>query len=196
MSFVFVCWQIQIQTSWVGRSTSIPLHCTYSLWSSLCLGFWWSCAYLQSNCFKSLTAFDKKQSNRVDKKQSKAQRRYFIVVVSHNLPFTLTFNIFSLWMIPPNVFIQCIIHTLLSKWNGQQWQFCDSGPWLCLCLYVLYIYIHVDIYVCKYIYVYSHCHPSGLVSDNHSWKKCFCLREPVFWGRIFLIWRRNFPNME
>ena len=30
----------------------------------------------------------------------------------------------------------------------------------------------------------------------HSWKKCFCLREPVFWGRIFLIWRRNFPNME
>ena len=22
---------------------------------------------------------------------------------------------------------------------------------------------------------------------DHSWKKCFCLREPVFWGRIFLI---------
>ena len=31
---------------------------------------------------------------------------------------------------------------------------------------------------------------------SHSWKKCFCLREPVFWGRIFLILRRNFPNME
>ena len=31
---------------------------------------------------------------------------------------------------------------------------------------------------------------------KHSWKKCFCLREPVFWGRIFLILRRNFPNME
>ena len=33
-------------------------------------------------------------------------------------------------------------------------------------------------------------------TDKHSCKKCFCLREPVFWGRIFLIWRRNFPNME
>ena len=33
-------------------------------------------------------------------------------------------------------------------------------------------------------------------SNNHSCKKCFCLREPVFWGRIFLILRRNFPNME
>ena len=31
---------------------------------------------------------------------------------------------------------------------------------------------------------------------RHSCKKCFCLREPVFWGRIFLILRRNFPNME
>ena len=28
--------------------------------------------------------------------------------------------------------------------------------------------------------------------DMHSCKKCFCLREPVFWGRIFLISRRNF----
>ena len=27
-------------------------------------------------------------------------------------------------------------------------------------------------------------------------KKCFCLREPVFWGGIFLILRKNFPNME
>ena len=41
---------------------------------------------------------------------------------------------------------------------------------------------------------------SGL-TPQHSWKKCFCLREPVFWGgnfliwtRIFLILRRNFPN--
>ena len=31
---------------------------------------------------------------------------------------------------------------------------------------------------------------------NHSCKKCFCLREPVFWGEIFRILRRNFPNME
>ena len=29
---------------------------------------------------------------------------------------------------------------------------------------------------------------------DHSCKKCFCLREPVFLGRIFLILRRNFPN--
>ena len=27
-------------------------------------------------------------------------------------------------------------------------------------------------------------------------EKCFCLREPVFWGGIFLILRGNFPNME
>ena len=33
-------------------------------------------------------------------------------------------------------------------------------------------------------------------SDNYSCKKCFCLREPFFWGRIFLILRRNFPIME
>ena len=32
--------------------------------------------------------------------------------------------------------------------------------------------------------------------SKHSWKKRFCLREPVFWGGIFLILRRNFPNME
>ena len=31
---------------------------------------------------------------------------------------------------------------------------------------------------------------------HHSCKKCFCLRDLVFWGRIFLILRRNFPNME
>ena len=31
---------------------------------------------------------------------------------------------------------------------------------------------------------------------DHSWKKCFCLWEPVFWGGILLILRRNFPNME
>ena len=31
---------------------------------------------------------------------------------------------------------------------------------------------------------------------NHSCKKCFCLRDPVFWGGIFLILRRNFPNMD
>ena len=31
---------------------------------------------------------------------------------------------------------------------------------------------------------------------HHSCKKCFCLREPIFWGRIFLILRRNFPNMD
>ena len=30
----------------------------------------------------------------------------------------------------------------------------------------------------------------------HSWKKCFCLREPVFWGSTFLILRLNFPNFE
>ena len=30
----------------------------------------------------------------------------------------------------------------------------------------------------------------------HSCKKCFCLREPIFWGGIFLILRRKFPNME
>ena len=34
------------------------------------------------------------------------------------------------------------------------------------------------------------------ITSVHSCKKCFCLREPVFWGRIFLILRRNFPNME
>ena len=32
--------------------------------------------------------------------------------------------------------------------------------------------------------------------DMHSCKKCFCLREPVFGGEIFLILRRNFTNME
>ena len=30
----------------------------------------------------------------------------------------------------------------------------------------------------------------------HSCKKCFCLREPIFWGGIFLILRRNFPHIE
>ena len=29
-------------------------------------------------------------------------------------------------------------------------------------------------------------------SAGHSWKKCFWLLEPVFWGWIFLIFRRNF----
>ena len=33
-------------------------------------------------------------------------------------------------------------------------------------------------------------------SDAHSWKKCFCLREPVFCGSTFLILRLNFPNFE
>ena len=37
---------------------------------------------------------------------------------------------------------------------------------------------------------------SERVSGWHSWKKCFCLRDPVFWGGIFLILRRNFPNMD
>ena len=32
--------------------------------------------------------------------------------------------------------------------------------------------------------------------NRHSWKKCFCLRDPVFWGGIFLILMMNFPNME
>ena len=30
----------------------------------------------------------------------------------------------------------------------------------------------------------------------HSWKKCFCLREPVFRGSTFRILRLNFPNFE
>ena len=33
-------------------------------------------------------------------------------------------------------------------------------------------------------------------SEDHSCKKCFWLWEPVFWGWIFLIFRRNFPNMN
>ena len=34
------------------------------------------------------------------------------------------------------------------------------------------------------------------MAKGHSWKKCFCLQEPGFWGRIFLILRKNFPNMK
>ena len=33
-------------------------------------------------------------------------------------------------------------------------------------------------------------------SHHHSSKKWFFLRDPVFWGWIFLILMRNFPNME
>ena len=29
----------------------------------------------------------------------------------------------------------------------------------------------------------------------HSWEKCFCLQDPVFLGKIFLISMRNFPDM-
>ena len=38
--------------------------------------------------------------------------------------------------------------------------------------------------------------PFHRVKCVHSWKKCFCLREPVFWGSTFLISRLNFPNFE
>ena len=34
------------------------------------------------------------------------------------------------------------------------------------------------------------------ISPLHSWKKCFCLREPVFWGSTFRILTLNFPNFE
>ena len=33
-------------------------------------------------------------------------------------------------------------------------------------------------------------------TSHHSCKKCFCLRDPVFWGGIFLILMMNFPNLE
>ena len=48
----------------------------------------------------------------------------------------------------------------------------------------------------------AHPHTDVILSDTFGilmdivGKKCFCLREPVFWGRIFLILRRNFPNMD
>ena len=31
---------------------------------------------------------------------------------------------------------------------------------------------------------------------QHSWKKCFCLREPVFWGRIFPRFPQDFPKIS
>ena len=34
------------------------------------------------------------------------------------------------------------------------------------------------------------------IGGGHICKKCFCHREPFFLGRIFLILRINFPNME
>ena len=35
-----------------------------------------------------------------------------------------------------------------------------------------------------------------LITGNPQLQKVFCLRDPFFWGGIFLILRRNFPNME
>ena len=37
---------------------------------------------------------------------------------------------------------------------------------------------------------------SRIIPLGHSWKKCFCLRKPVFWGGIFRILMMNFPNLE
>ena len=36
--------------------------------------------------------------------------------------------------------------------------------------------------------------PTGMLLNEHSGKKWFCLQDSVFWGWIFLILRRNFPN--
>ena len=44
---------------------------------------------------------------------------------------------------------------------------------------------------CTCVRIWKCDQPTSIVA-----KSVFCLREPVFWGRIFLIWRRNFPNME
>ena len=43
---------------------------------------------------------------------------------------------------------------------------------------------------------WTHAWTTPMEISKHSWKKRFCLREPLFWGGIFLILRRNFPNME
>ena len=44
----------------------------------------------------------------------------------------------------------------------------------------------------------TYCPLSGItrIIRFHSGKKCFCLREPVFWGSTFLIFRLNVPNFE
>ena len=56
------------------------------------------------------------------------------------------------------------------------------------------------LYICTLPSCCTHTGPKELylpmLPTNHSWKKCFCLREPVFWGGIFLILRRNFPMDE
>ena len=48
---------------------------------------------------------------------------------------------------------------------------------------------------CLHIDAFFYC-PLCLWGWKHSWKKWFCLQDPVFWGWIFLILRMNFPNME
>ena len=95
-------------------------------------------------------------------------------------------------------------------------RFCGRNPQLCMgvlsmykiyrtcnawgrCVWICSNCVHVY-FICVYELYAKKCNMERAknVKQNqmHSWKKCFCLREPVFRGRIFLIWRRNFPNME
>ena len=105
---------------------------------------------------------------------------------------------------------------LLPRWNLRicHQLHCSLAKTLlfrCISVFILTGWRMENICICKHIFACypkkevgrkGACEKSGSLSHPHlpthphSWKKCFCLREPVFWGRIFLIWRRNFPNME
>ena len=83
--------------------------------------------------------------------------------------------------------IYCILCCLLSFmfWTPEEWDVWRSlqSSFCGLCCWLVNGH-HQEVY-----------HPHWAFPQAQL-QKVFCLRDPVFWGRIFLILRKNFPNMD
>ena len=101
---------------------------------------------------------------------------------------------------------KCVIRvdkTWLSGGEGIR-EFCDSSRLIylprCQLIRPMPIWGHQELYLTSVMAVCGCIGELGckvlFEPPTHSCKKCFCLREPVFWGGIFLILMMNFPNLE
>ena len=89
--------------------------------------------------------------------------------------------------------ISVLLHNLVGcKWRGRESEMHPQS--LCAFYFMLFTYIELSWTHFEYKCRSLSQHVSIILTTwRHICKKCFCLREPVFWGRIFLILRRNFP---